>query len=257
MKATRIGALSDDGPQPKPHLGEGPATLGCAHVTAASEQHRIDAVAWARHGEEIHQLILRDTAGHGLDRFEVPTRSEAWVRVLTHPGKQVALFEYAMDQEGALLLAAWTVDGKLKVRELLGPDDAVCAGFDVAGERLLLLPYPSAPPSPSAHVRVLSWPGLEMEARLEASVVDDQRGWGSAGCIAHDGSLLLTVPGVGLFHIGAEHGHAQPVVLTVPDGASPALLGPDIDEIRHLGERRYAVRSRHQGARLTTEWELN
>lgn len=260
MRATLVGALPDPVVTGKPKLGEGPSTLGTAHLCArvparssrTPQRHRVDAVAWARHGEEIHQLILRDTAGHGLDRFEVPTLNHAWVRVLSHPSHELALFEYAMGQDGALLFAAWAQEGKIRVRELLGPDDAVCAGFDGTGQRLLLLPYPSAPET----VRVVSWPEWEEVARLDAGTVGAEQGWGTAGCFADDGSVLLSSPGAGLFHADAVLDGAEPVGLDSPAAHGVGQRAVHLGEIKPLGGRHYGVRSWHEGRWVSTEWEL-
>lgn len=261
-----MGELADVPPPHKPQLGEGPATLGSAHVTgiipeevakagAAPRLHLIDAVGWARHGKEIHQLILRDISGRSLERFEVPTVGDAWVRVFPHPRGHLALFEYTMGQDGALLFAAWAADGKIRCRELLGPDDALCAGFDAEGQHLLLVPYPGGHEA----ARVLSWPTLDEVGRVYANAVGSERGWGPAGCFAHDGSLLLTIKGEGLFNVrvGVGTGGAERVALRHPDLPHQSAPEPDITAIKSLGGQHYAVRTLHNNTWCTAEWKLN
>lgn len=136
--------------------------------------------------DEGHRLLLIDPAtGQTLDEVLVDA-DDAGAFITVHPRDPVAVIEFAMGQDGCVALRVGIDDPQgspsLRATEILRVEDAVFAGFDAAGERLLVVPHPSDPDA----LRVLAWPSLDELGRLSTEHLGTEIGIGLPACWVDD-----------------------------------------------------------------------
>jgi len=134
-----------------------------------------------------HRVLLLDVAtGDVLDEATVDA-DDAAAFISAHPSEPVVLAEFAMGQDGCVVVRVAVHGDRLDVQEVLAGQDAVIAGFDASGTRVLIVPHPNDPDA----VRVLSWPSLDELARLSAEDLDTEIGIGLPACWVDDDRIAL------------------------------------------------------------------
>ena len=128
-----------------------------------------------------HYAYLIETNGTVVDRVELDV-ADAGVMLVPHPHDGSILLDAGEGQDGSRIFIAREAAGRLQVQAVL--NNVVAAGFDRAGERLLLTPHPSF----NTGVSLVSWPSLDPLITLTAEDVGD--GFDLYGCFIGDQVLL-------------------------------------------------------------------
>lgn len=169
----------------------------------------------------------------GLDTYD------AGVTAVPHPGDGWVALDAGEGQDGSTVFRVREENGRLVAEELMS--DAVLAGFDPSGSRVLITPHPSF----GGPAEVLSWPGLDPIAALDDLDLDIYGAFAGADRVLlstfEEGPLLCTgdLEPLGLLDLSAY---------PVADFEDTQLLG--------LGPDTFALDLYHDGAGHTTVWRI-
>lgn len=164
--------------------------------------------------ENGHIILLIDPEdGQILDEVALDL-DDAAAFITDHPHEDVVLIEFPMGQDGSVVQRVDIVGGKLKVQEVLAGQDPVLAGFNADGTRLLVAPYPDDPEL----VRILEWPTLTELARIEATSLQAEYGFGLAMCWVDQNRVAFYATEQALFVADAVLADATQVQLPIEFG---------------------------------------
>jgi len=193
----------------------------------------------APQGDKHAAHLLDPATGRALDVVELDTY-DAGVTAVPHPSDGWVALDAGEGQDGSTVFRVREEGGRLLAEELMS--DAVLAGFDPSGSRVLITPHPSY----GGPAEILSWPGLEPLASLDEDLDFDIYG----AFVGADRVVLSTYEQGPLLCDGDLRplGWLDLSAYPVEDFEDTQLLG--------LGTGIFALDLYHDGSGHTTVWRI-
>ncbi|KRC62469.1 hypothetical protein ASE14_01115 [Agromyces sp. Root81] len=211
-------------------------------VTAPSAQRE------GKSFSESHRVLLLEPTGAVIDEAVVEA-DDAAPYLLRHPVDAAVVCDFLMGQDGNVLTVVRDVDGRLEVEEIFRAEDYVTLSFSPLGDRVLFSPYPSDP----ERAVVATWPGLAIDASLDAAAIDLEMGFDVSGGHLSDDRILLLATEQG--PVLADRDLTNPGLIEMVDLEDYVGDG-FVETVAPFGADAFVAVLWDAGKRTTTVWRL-